>query len=166
MKWKPIIWIAVVAGAGTGAFFLAKYIARQKVLAQDYEADVIAIRSSPLNADLMTLEFTLRLHNKSDIEATVKNLYADVYLNNSIVGNVMNNGQFVIPAKGYSDAKINVNIAPKQILRNAVSALLNLANIQDIPYSVKGYLKIKSGFIGAQVPFTYNGSLRQDMLGK
>lgn len=165
MNWKPIIIIAATGGLAYGGYRFYQYLNEQKDLLQDYNVDLLKIKIPTLSENLVTIEFTLRITNKSVLEATIEKVYADVYLNNQYIGNISNDKKLLIPAKGSADAEeIKFTFVPKEVFKNAVSTFLTLITTKDIPYSMKGYVKLSSGGIGLSKTFDYTGSIKGDVL--
>lgn len=164
MKAKTIVVMGLLGVLGASGYFAWKYFSREKKLLEEYGVDLLGVKFSNFSEDLITAVFTIRITNKSAIEATIQRLYADVYMNNAYVGYVANDGEFIIPSKGSSDVQLKITVATKELLKNIVGTLLTLAATKDVPYRLKGYVKLKSAFIGGSIPFEYNGFLKSDML--
>lgn len=160
-------WILITAGILTAGLAYAgyRYFKRQAALLEDYNAEPIGVKILKWTNDTAILEFTIRITNKAAIEATITNMYMDLYLNNTFVGFINNNGTVLVPGKGTADAKVQITFAPKQVLKNIISTISILMATKDVPYQLKGSVKIKSSFIGFSVPFDYTGSLKKDMIG-
>lgn len=165
MNWKYIIVPVLIGSAAYGGYRLYKYYGQQKELLQDYEVSLIGLRFSSLSEGLITGDLKLRIKNKSDVEATVEEVFTAVYLNGEYMGNVKSSSQFVIPAKGVNDISLNFSLAGKELLKNIVSSILAALTTKDIGYKLEGYAKMKSSFVTVSVPFNYAGNVRQDMLG-
>lgn len=166
MKKKYIILTVLTLGLGAGAWAIYKYVNKQSQLLQDYSVSLLRIQIGTLSESLVTIYFTMRITNKSAVEATIEKVYADIYLNGTYVGNVINDGSSVVPAKGSGDIKLSASIAGKELLKNIVAAVLTLAGTKDVPYRINGYVKLKSGgLLSVSVPFDYTGQLKEDMLG-
>ncbi len=159
MKWKPIIITASLLTIGGISYAAYRYLKKEKNLVEDYKAELIAIAFVSMTKDEWIIKFIVRLTNKSDIEATLKEAYADIYLNDTNIGYVINDEPIIIPAKGPGDIKLQVTVAPKILLKNAVDILTMSATLKDIGYRMKGYIKIQSGFVPVEVPFDESGKL-------
>ncbi len=161
MSAKKII-VATIAG---GLLYAAwRFYKKQAKLLEEYTIKPIGAKFLKLSLDVATIEFTVRITNKSAIEATVIQMYSDVYLNGQLVGFINNSGKALIPGNGTSDIKMILTITPKEILKNIVASIGSSVQSRDILYRMKGYAKIKSSFLTVSVPFDYNGSLKKDFL--
>lgn len=167
MTTKKWILTALGIGAAGAAYAGYRYFQKQSKLLYQYDIKPVGIRVIEWKKDgsIATLQFTVRITNKADIEAVITRLYADIYLNNQYVGHASNSNSILIPARGSADGKIQVTFAPKQVLKNLVSDLAVLLLKGDIPYRLKGYARLKSSFVGIAIPFDETGSLKKDLLG-
>lgn len=165
-KQKVILASLGLLSAGAG-IVLYRYYNKQVKLLGDYDIRPVGVKVLRWEKDgsLATLEFTVRITNKSNIEAVITQLHSDIYLNNQYLGYVINNGSILVPAKGSADAKVQITFAPKEALKNIISTVTVLLGTKDIPYRLKGYAKVKSSFIAVSVPFDETRSLKGDLLG-
>lgn len=159
MNWKPIILTTSLLAVGGIGYAAYRYVVKQKDLLNQYSADLINIGFVSMTADQWVISFTIRLNNKSDIEATMEKMYADIYLNNVYVGYVINDTPALIPAKGTSDIKLQATFAPKVILKNLIDIVTQILQVKDVSYRLNGYVKLKSGFVPVSVPFDESGKL-------
>lgn len=163
MKWKPLVALALLSGGGYAAY---RYFKRQAGLLQQYQIEPIGASVVTATKDLLVMDFVLRLTNKSAIEATITQMYADVFLNNTLAGSVASQGSVLVPAKGQSDVRVRLSAQNAEILKGIVSLITVIATIGDVPYRLKGYANIKSSFVTVSVPFDADGMLKRDLLGK
>ena len=166
MTGKKIVFMLIVGALGAAGVYIYTFLQSQKKLLEDYLISVIGIKLNAFSSESINVEFTIRVTNKSKVEATVNKVYADIYFNNQFIGNVENVGSFLIPAAGSSDIKLQFTFANKEVLKNIVGTFFTLIATRDIPYRLNGYVKMKSSFLGVTIPFDKTGSLRNDMLGK
>lgn len=172
MKWKPVIAVVITGGLAAAGYFIYKYVNKQKQLLSDYQISLLKINFTTISEDLLAGNFTLRVSNKSAIEATVTRGYADVYLNGVYMGNVALDKSVVVPAasngiSGVNDANFKFAFAQKQVLKNIVSDILTLLTTKDLGYRLNGSVDISSGGVSIKsLSFDYNGSIKQDVLGK
>lgn len=163
-KWiLTAIGVTAVAGAVAGY----RYFKKQAKLLNDYDIRPVGIRviSWAKDGSIASIEFTVRITNKAAIEATITRLYTDIYLNNQYVGYATIDNKMLIPAHGSADGKFQVTFAPKQVLKNLVSNIAMLLLKGDLSYRLKGYARVKSGFIGLPIPFDETGSVKKDLIG-
>lgn len=166
MKAKYIIAILLTGGLIASGYLLYQYFTKQQKLLEDYGIELLKVKFGSLSEDMAVINVTLRITNKSVVEATVEKVYADIYLNGAYMCNVVNDGQFIIPAKGSSDVSLKFTCANKEILKTIVNTALTLFTTGDIPYRVNGSVKIKGGgLVSISKSFDYTGGIKSDMLG-
>lgn len=153
----------IVAGSGYAVY---RYFKKQAQLIEDYDIEPVGAKIIRWDqaAGIGIIEFTIRITNKSAIEATIKELYSDLYLGNQYVGYMSNTGSMLVPGKGTADAKITITIATKQILKDFANILSVFISTKDLQYRIKGYVKLKSSFISVSVPFDEVRSIKKDFL--
>lgn len=153
---KKFLAILVLLGIGGASW---AYVQRQRKLLANYKKQVVGVQVLKVSLDEIIMNFTMRFTNTSDIEATITKLYTDVYINNVYVGYTSSTDQALIPAQGNADIKFQINFSPQLILKNILNIVLSSASITQMPYRLKGYARIKSGFIPLSLPFEYAGTL-------
>lgn len=168
MKWKPVIAIIITGGLTYAGYKLYKYFHKQKNLLSDYQISLLKIQLTTISESVLAGNFTLRITNKSAIEATITDAYSDVYLNGTYmgIGSLKKDKVYVVPANGSNDIGFDFTFAHKEILKNIVSDILTLITTKDIGYRLNGSVALSSG--GVTVPplaFDYNGSIKQDVFG-
>lgn len=153
-----IILIGLLGAAGVAVYYYERQITLLEQLT--YEMVSFNVRGQ-ITAQLMTLDFTVRLFSHSTIDAQVSAMYIDIYINGIKLGSVTNNQGFIIPAMGYSDAPLQVNISPALLASDLVGLLLGGLQTQNFTIGLVGYIQIKEAFLKISVPFTYNTTLQQ-----
>lgn len=159
MKAKYIVTTLAVLTVGGISYAAYRYFSKEKKLLDEYEIKPIAFKIITADQDNVVVDFTMRFTNKSSIEATLKRLYSDIYLNEVFIGIVINDNAALIPAKGSGDIKLRVSFNPKVILKNIVDLLLISVALKDVAYRMKGYVELQSGFVPISVPFEDSGKL-------
>lgn len=140
-------WILAGAGIGILGFGLYKYFQIQAKLLKDYDYKIVGIKIRKFNVSEATIEFKVRFINKSSIEATITNLYLDIFIEGQKAGYVTNNNRFLLPANGSSDIPLIFSFSPKMVINNIVSFLLTGTRNKDLSFQIKGYADVHSGFI-------------------
>lgn len=165
MSVKKAILITVIIGIlAYGSYAGIKYVKKQKDLLQDYEVALTGIRFTNIAQGLLTGQISMRIRNKSNVEATVQEVYTDVWLNDQYMGNIKSSKAFVVPAKGTNDITVDFQFAGKELLKDIIKGILTYLTTKDIPYRLEGYAKITSSFLTVSVPFKYSGQVKEDAL--
>lgn len=154
MKTAIIILATVILG-GVGYYYY-----KDIQLLENITYQLIGINLQNVSPTLTTVTLDLRLFSQSTINAQVQALFLDVYINNTKVGSVQQVAPFIIPAMGYADAELNVNISPELLLGDALNLLTSgIATGSNGAVMVVGYAKVKSSFLTITVPFNYTTTI-------
>lgn len=156
-NWKTGLALSLVAAAGAGLYF---YYKKQVGLLMQYTIKLAGFNILAVSKDLVRLRITLRFFNASNLECEIQHVYGDVYLKGQNVGFFEDVNAFVIPMKGESDVPIEFAFSPVRILKNAAEFALELGITKDMPIEVKGYATVKTAFLKATLPFSYQTTLK------
>jgi LEA14-like dessication related protein len=149
---KTLIIIGGVAFLG-GLFL---YMRRQFKLLAEYDYKIVGFKFRKLSGTQVTFDVTTRIFNKSNIEATVKKIYLEIFVQNTKVGFVTQEGQWNIPAKGSTDIQMKITVNPQLLLKNAAAVILSGAKQKDLNFTLQGYANLSSGFLSTTIPITYS----------
>jgi LEA14-like dessication related protein len=116
----------------------------------------VGFKFRKLSGTQVTFDVTTRIFNKSNIEATVKKIYLEIFVQNTKVGFVTQEGQWNIPAKGSTDIQMKITVNPQLLLKNAAAVILSGAKQKDLNFTLQGYANVSSGFLSTTIPITYS----------
>jgi len=159
---KPIL---IVTGIGVIAYAIYNYYKKQLDIIKNYDYKVTGLRIVSLQKDLVSLDITTRITNYSNVEAVVKQLFLDVYINGVKVGNVDENKDVFVRGNGSSDFSFRFSFDPQVVLGNIVNIVTLSVGIKDVMIELDGYVKVESGVLKATVPFNYKNNLKS-LIGK
>lgn len=154
---KFIIGSAIVLVIG-GAIY---YYYRQANLLTNLTYKLIGFHFESLSLTNSVIDLELRIWSQSTIEATIKNLDLQVFIDGVKLGNINELTPIVVPAKGYSDIGLKVSFSPLTIGQNALNLLSNYQTNKDSKILMTGFATVKSSFIETTVPFTYETTIRE-----
>lgn len=176
MKTGTILFIAggaALAAGGVGAYY---FYQRQLDLLKNhlkYKIIWYSISKNPDDPSLVDFNFKVRITSDSTIEAKVKKLYLEIFVDGTKLGIIQNTtfkapdgterDYFIIPAKGFSDVPLKLTFSPKLLTGSLVSGILNYIGNKDMTLNLTGYIKIQSWVISISVPFTYQTTLKEIM---
>lgn len=154
---KVLIISLTVAVIGGGIYYYYK----QVTLLTNLDYKLIGFHVESLSLTQSVVDLDMRIWSKSTIEATIKNLDLNVFIDGVKLGNVTEISTIVIPAKGYSDVKLKVILSPLQIGENVLNLFNNYSSNKDSKILMTGFAKVKSSFIETTVPFTYQTTIKE-----
>jgi LEA14-like dessication related protein len=159
---KPIL---IVTGIGVIAYAIYNYYKKQLDIIKNYDYKVTGLKIVSLQKNLISLDITTRITNYSNVEAVVKQLFLDVYINGVKVGNVDENKDVFVRGNGSSDFSFRFSFDPQVVLGNIVNIVTLSVGIKDVMIELDGYVKVESGVLKATVPFNYKNNLKS-LIGK
>lgn len=157
---KGLKTIAVLGGLGIIGYALYRYYKIQAKFLEDITYKVLGVRVAKISASAITLDITARIYNASNVEAVVKEMYLDLLVNDVKVGNVNEIKDIPILPQKSSDISFSITFNPQLIKKNVVDLITFTIAAKDMKYELRGYVKVKSGFITTSLPFSYSNNLK------
>lgn len=154
---RPIL---IFGGLGVIGFSLYRYYKKQIDFLKDITYQVIGFRVVSITLDKVSIDIKARIFNASNVEATVKEMYLDVLINDVKVGNVNEVKDILILPTKSTDISFNFTFSPKLIGLNIVNLISSSVATKDLILRLEGYIKMKSSFISASLPFEYENNLK------
>lgn len=154
---RPILVFGGLAVIGIALF---RYYKKQIDFLKDITYQVIGVSVVSITLDKVSLNIKARIFNASNVEATIKELYLDVLVNEVKVGNVNEIKDILILPSKSTDISFNFSFSPKLIGMNIIQLISASTMTKDIKLRLEGYIKMKSSFISASLPFEYENNLK------
>ena len=82
---KPIL---LISGIGVIAYAIYNYYQKQFKLLADVQTTLVGLKIVSVSKTAVVLDITSRITNISNVEAIVKQMYLDCFLNGVLIGNV------------------------------------------------------------------------------
>lgn len=161
MKTTTAIILSSIAITGAGAYYF--YQRQINLLKNSLTYKPIGFKIMDLSADKTSVLVKLRISSSSTLDADIKDVYVDLFLNDNYFGSVQNQGSVIIPAKGYSDIELMVTISPKSVIGDLLKLVTSIINTKDISIRINGFVKLKALFFFISTPFTYETTLKEIM---
>jgi LEA14-like dessication related protein len=156
-NYKPIL---ILAGVSIIGYSLYRYYMKQLTFLQDITYQVIGVRIRSITTSSVSMDITTRIYNASNVEATVKEMYLDVFMNDIKVGNVNEVKDILILPSKTTDISFNFSFNPRLIGKNLLDIISSTVQTKDINFELKGYIKVKSSFLTPTIPFEYQNNLK------
>lgn len=154
---RPILIFSGIAVIG---YSLYRYYQRQVTFLKDITYQVVGLRIRSVTASKVSMDITTRIYNASNVEATVKEMYLDFFINGVKVGNVNEVKDILILPSQTTDISFNFSFNPRVIGQNILDLVSLTLAAKDLVFDVKGYLKVKSAFLTSTIPFEYQNNLK------
>lgn len=157
---KTLRALLVVSGIGVIGYAIYRYYLKQVDFLKDFEYKVTGLKIASITSDNISLDITTQIVNNSNVEATVKEIYLDCYLNKVKVGNVTEVKDIFVSANGYSNFSFRFSFNPKIVLGNIINIVTLSVGTKDVMFDMDGYVRIESGFVKTTIPFEYSNNLK------
>jgi hypothetical protein len=158
---KGLVISGILTGLGLFAYAFYRYAKQQTALLENYTYKILRIKFDVVNLQVIKGKVNILFSSSSDIEVIVSEFYMDFYFNNKKVGYLTDATQFVIPARGSAEIPLDFTLNPQVIFSSATDILAFTLKKQDAAVSVIGYATLKSGFITATLPITYDTTIKE-----
>lgn len=183
MKAKTAIFATIILGGLGAAYYAVRtyYLVQINKLENEMQYAVTAFRFGKVSLDLLEVFLTIRLNNKSNISAEILDFTSDVMINNIYVATVRldkerliskvrtnkpvaGTKQNILPANGYSDIDIEIDIVPKQIKDNVLDLVKSYWSTKDLSIRLdNGYVQVKVGPFTKKIDFDYSTTVKELM---
>lgn len=157
---KPIKVISIFAGLGLIGYAVYRYYMKQIDFIKDITYQVKGIKIREFSKKNISLDVTAQIFNASNVEATVTQMYLDVFINGVKVGKVNEIKDIVIKPKQSTIIDFNFAFDPTIIAKNIVDLITLSVSAKDVLIDIKGYIRVKSGFLSTPLPFEYQTNLK------
>lgn len=158
---KTIRALLIAAGIGGIGYGLYRFYDAQVKFLKNIQYNIEFIKVLQLSAELVSLEITLRVYNYSNIEATVKELYLDFFVNDVLVGNIQEAKDMLILPGKYTDVSFTFNFNPQKAFKNILNIISIATSLKDVKFVATGFVKIKSSFITKTLPYSYETTFKE-----
>ena len=150
----------IFGGIGVIGYAIYRYYKTQLEILQNFQYKVIGVKIVKIAKDNVTLDITTRITNDSNVEAYVKEIFLDAYINDVKAGNINEVKDIFVKANGYSDFSFRFSFNPQIILGNILNIVTLSIGTKDVMFKLDGYVKVESTLIRATLPFNYSNNLK------
>jgi hypothetical protein len=163
MKTRNIVGLSILGGVGVFAYALYAYVKKQATLLESYDYKILDFKIGTFDLQAVKGEISILFTSNSDVEVLIQEFYLDFYFNSEKVGYLEDATSFVIPARGSAIIPLKYTLNPQLVLGNVTDIISYSFNQKDAAISVRGYARLKSGFIKATLPIEYNTTIKEIM---
>ena len=157
---KGLKTVSILAGLGIIGYAIYRYYMKQIDFLKDITYEVKGLKIKEFSKQKVSVDVTALIFNASNVEATVTQMYLDVYTNGVKVGNVNEIKDILIKPKQSTLIDFNFSFDPTIIAKNIVDLITISVSSKDIVINIKGYIRVKSGFLSTPLPFEYTTNLK------
>jgi hypothetical protein len=158
---KSLVGFSILGGVAVFGYALYNYAKKQANLLQNYDYKIVDFKMDTFDLQKIKGSISVFFGSKSDIEVVIQQFIIDIYFNGRKVGYIEENTPFVIPARGFTTILLNYTINPQLIITNAVDIVSYALKQKDGAISIRGFAKLKSGFVKATLPISYDTTIKE-----
>jgi LEA14-like dessication related protein len=150
----------IVGGLGVIGFALYRYYLKQINFLKEITYQVTGLNIRSITANQVSIDITTKIYNASNVEATVKEIFLDIFINNVKVGNVNEVKDILILPRQTTEITFNFSFNPRLIGKNLLDIISLSVAAKDVIFDAKGYIRVKSSFITTSIPFEYQNNIK------
>jgi LEA14-like dessication related protein len=158
---KGLKTVAILSGVALIGFGLYRFYKMQVDFLKNIEYKITSIKIKTMTKQLLSIDVSMRLFNYSNIDATVKEIFLDFYINGNKVGNIQESKDLIIKASGQTDVGFTFNVNPSLVLTNIANIVNMSIALKDATVEAKGYVKLESGMLRSTLPFEYKTTFKE-----
>jgi len=156
---KTLKNILIFGGVGAVVFVLYTFYKKQLGILRNYDYQIIGAKVKKISKNQLEFSTKLRFFNKSKIEVEVQKIYIDIYLEDVMVGFVVEEKPFLVASNGSSDVNLNMTFNPQLLLKQLAGILFTGVLKKDLNFTMKGYANIRSGLVSTTLPISYTDKI-------
>lgn len=157
---KAIRNFLILGGIGVIGYAIYRYYKTQLEILQNFQYKVIGLKVVSITKDNIALDINTRIINNSNVEAYVKEIFLDAYINDVKAGNINEVKDILVRANGFSDFSFRFSFNPQIVLGNLVNIVTLSVGAKDVFFKLDGYVKVEGKLIKATLPFSYTNNLK------
>jgi LEA14-like dessication related protein len=158
---KFLIGTAILGGVGLFAYSIYRYFKIQADLLSKFTYQIVDFGIQQFDLQIIKGQLSVLFKSDADLEVQIDSFYVDFYLNGVKIGYIEDIRKFVIPAHGQSIIPFSYTLNPQILLANIVGIISQTIQIEDEVFEVKGFARVKSGFIAVTLPIEYRTTLKE-----
>lgn len=156
-NYKPLL---IVGGLGVIGYALWRYYKKQVDFLKDITYQVYNVRVVSITKNKVTLTIWAKIYNASNIDAIVKEMFLDFFVNGVKVGNITEEKDIRVAPMQTSLINFNFSFDPSVIGKNIVDLVSLTVKAKDVNFDLNGYVGVESGGLKATLPFEYKNNLK------
>jgi LEA14-like dessication related protein len=158
---KGLKTVSILAGLGLIGYAIYRYYLKQIDILKNITFKVQGIKIREFSKKKVSLDVSALIFNASNVEVTITQMYLDVYANGVKVGDINEIKDILIKPKQSTFISFNFSLDLSLIAKNIVDLITISVSSKDMIIDIKGYIKVKNGFLSTPVPFEYTTNLKK-----
>jgi hypothetical protein len=157
---NTIISVGILGGVGAFVYAFYAYANRQAKLLEDFTWKLMGIKFDSYSLQAVKGKVEILFSSESDVEIEIEKFIMTINFNLAEVGYIEDSTPFIIPARGTAPISFNFTLNPQLIFGNVTNIINYALQKEDAAVSLRGFVSIKSGFVKASIPITYDSTIK------
>jgi hypothetical protein len=157
---KTLIGVGILGGLGAFVYAFYAYANRQAKLLEDFTWKLMGVNFDSYSLQAVKGKVEILFTSKSDVEVQIQKFVMTFYFNGAEVGYIEDTTPFIIPARGTAPINFSFTLNPQLVFGNITNIINYALQKEDASVSLRGFASIKSGFVSATLPITYDSTIK------
>lgn len=157
---KTLVGVGILGGLGAFVYAFYAYANRQAKLLEDFTWKLMGIDFDSYDLQAVKGKVQILFTSQSDVEVQIQKFVMNFYFNGAEVGYIEDTTPFIIPARGTAPISFSFTLNPQLVFGNITNIINYALQKEDAAVSLRGFASIKSGFVSATLPITYDSTIK------
>lgn len=157
---KTLVGVGILGGLGAFVYAFYAYANRQAKLLEDFTWKLMGIDFDSYDLQAVKGKVQILFTSQSDVEVQIEKFVMNFYFNGAEVGYIEDTTPFIIPARGTAPISFSFTLNPQLVFGNITNIINYALQKEDAAVSLRGFASIKSGFVSATLPITYDSTIK------
>jgi LEA14-like dessication related protein len=162
---KFIVATSIIGGITLFGYAIYRYIKVQADLLKNFSYQIMDFGIQQFDLQLIKGTLSVLFKSDADVEIVVKSFIVNFYVNGVPAGYIEDTSEFIVPAHNQTIIPFAYTLDPQVLLANVIGIIDQSIQTGDEIFEVKGFAKVKSGFITVSLPIEYKTTLKEIMAG-
>lgn len=157
---RTLVGVGILGGLGAFVYAFYSYANRQTKLLEDFTWKLMGIKFDSYSLQAVKGKIEILFTSQSDVEVQIQKFVMNFYFNGEEVGYIEDSTPFIIPARGTAPISFSFTLNPQLVFGNITNIVNYALQKEDAAVSLRGFASIKSGFVSATLPITYDSTIK------
>ncbi len=156
---RTLVGVGILGGLGAFVYAFYAYAKKQAALLDNFTWKMMSLNFDSYDLQSVKGQVQILFTSQSDVEIQIQKFIMDFYFNGAQVGYVEDTTPFIVPARGTAPISFSFTLNPQLVFGNITDIISYAVQKNDAAISLRGFVSIKSGFVSATLPITYDSTL-------
>jgi LEA14-like dessication related protein len=160
---KYIVTGSIIGGIALFGYAIYRYVKVQADLLSNFSWQIMDFGLQQIDEQIIKGTLSVLFKSEADLEVVVKSFIVNFYLNGVPIGYIEDTKEFIVPSHNQTIIPFAYTLDPQILMSHIVGIVSQSINTGDEVFEVKGFAKVKSGFITVSLPVEYRTTLKEVM---